>query len=85
MKTYPNGKACIKAWAEGFAPEGKCGNISFRDGKLYSYAACIGAHTRPGFVLSTRKYSPTTSRHQSWARLATLGREVRFSDEFLTL
>ena len=70
-KNFPTTEACVKAWAAGQHEDGQCGNVSFDRGALYSYRACIG-HLHPNrvAVVSTRRWSSTTNRHQSRAHSA---------------
>lgn len=60
------GEVCTR-WAENTQEEGRCGNVSFRDGVIYSYGYWEMAriYADRGIVLFRNEtYSHTTSRHQ---------------------
>lgn len=70
-----NNKETAQAYFNG-TPEGESytGNLSFRDGKLYSYAMCIAVKVPGvGFLLRDRRESPsiTTSQHMGNAYAAS--------------
>ena len=74
MKTYPNAKALLSAWARGEAPEGKAKSaaLSFKGPLLFSYATPIAQLLPPsdggGVLVSTAKHSVTTSKHCGMVR-----------------
>ncbi len=49
--------------------QGSCGNLSFRDGKLYSYSTCIAKFTKTLntntkiLIISSNTFSKTTAKH----------------------
>lgn len=62
-------------------------NVSYDGAFLYSYSAIIGirldyAGHLPLILLNDKRYSNTTSKHQSWARGAAGHRELRFNIYF---
>lgn len=73
MKTVFSGKELFHVFASNTQPHGRGGNVSFRDGVLYSYRAPI-ARIIDGVnkiaIITTRKYSVTTSKHVRIARRA---------------
>ena len=74
MKTYPNAKALLSAWAGGEAPEGKAKSaaLSFKGPFLLSYATPIAQLLPPseggGVQVITTKHSVTTSKHCGMVR-----------------
>jgi hypothetical protein len=61
----------IHIWAQKTIRSKTCGNVSIKEGVLYSYAEPIGVHLPNGFTLiSSYRFSNTTARHQSHARQA---------------
>ena len=74
MKTYPDAKALLSAWAGGEAPEGKAKSaaLSFKGPLLFSYATPIAQLLPPseggGVQDITTKYSVTTSKHCGMVR-----------------
>jgi hypothetical protein len=78
MKRYNSNRSVIEAFAalrgeSRFTESGRAGNVFFENGVLYSY----GHHfplaqitPRGNVILNTRKYSVSTSRHQSLTRRA---------------
>ena len=74
MKTYPNAKALLSAWAGGEAPEGKAKSaaLRFAGPLLFSYATPIAQLLPPseggGVQVSTAKHSVTTSKHCGMVR-----------------
>lgn len=72
-----NTQAVIHAWAHQTQDRARNGtdSVSFASGTLYSYATPIAriiwnARGEQAYLLSTRSYSPTTGKHQSWMRSA---------------
>lgn len=60
-------------WANRVQPEGRSGNVFFRESMIYSYGLhfCMARHLPGGAVaITTRTYSPTTSHHISDVRSA---------------
>jgi hypothetical protein len=75
MKTVFTSKQVFHEWAAQSQYEGRGGNVSFRDEALYSYGVMIArfAFTVSGArvaLVTSRKYSVTTSRHCSAAHQA---------------
>lgn len=67
-----NNRELIHHWAHQTKSAEEGGNVSYAGRDLYSYRACIGRILPNGAVaLSNRRYSNTTSKHQSLARSAT--------------
>jgi hypothetical protein len=71
-------------WANGL-PSGRnsAGNTSFREGFAYSYAEPIARRLVNGkgtivFLFRNRSFSPTTSKHQAYARRAVPGNPFVF-------
>ena len=59
-----------KAFIEG-ATEGKGSNMKIVGREIFSYAAVVGRFEANGVLsLNPRKYSPTTSKHQTYLRRA---------------
>ena len=57
-------------WANRVQDEGRAGNVSFDGAELFSYRACIGRRLGSAVVLSNRKWSVTTSSHQTSLRIS---------------
>lgn len=73
------------AWAQQSAPKGKCGSVSFEGRKLYSYRACIAELFESGeCIISSTKYSNTTSKHQYQAARYACGGRIKI-DRLLRL
>jgi hypothetical protein len=75
MKTVFTSQQVFHVWAAQSQYEGRGGNVSFREKALYSYRAMIArfAETVTGervALITSRKYSVTTSGHCSAARQA---------------
>lgn len=69
-----NDEVC-HVWAHQNQETGHSGNVSFNGKRLYSYQACIGqlvtnARSERAVFLTARKWSVTTTAHQSSARSA---------------
>ncbi len=70
----------IEQWAKQSKSRGKASSMSFEGPTLYSYDTAIAVLLKDGTaVIGTRKYSVTTSSHQSAVRrvLAKLGVQTR--------
>ena len=84
MKTvYSNSKEIFHVWAQQNQEEGRAGNVSFKGKELYSYRACIGLFVgndkgETAVLLSNRKYSMTTTRHQNRA-MPAVRHHIHFS------
>lgn len=72
MRKPRNSSELFHAWAHQHFPEARSGNVSFDGPRVYSYRACIAQILPSGAVAhSYQHWSPTTSGHQSDARLAS--------------
>jgi hypothetical protein len=67
MRTVFNNDELVHVWASQSQDEGNANSMSFRYGTLYSYAAKIGKIVDGVALLVDRKWSVTTSAHQSLA------------------
>jgi hypothetical protein len=76
-----NNDQLIHLWAQKTISNKTCGNVSIKEGVLYSYAEPIGVHLPNGFTLiSNYRFSNTTARHQSHARQAIPNKNIITSD-----
>ena len=86
MRTVVKPSEVPHLWAHAAQPgaRNQQGNVSFHGSALYSYAAIIGQRIEPRkgevcFFLSSRSFSPTTSRHQTEATYACQGMGETFT------
>lgn len=71
MKNLKDRQDVAHAWAHQSYNNGKASNFWFDGPKLYSYSTCIAMILPGGAVaFTTHRYSPTTDRHMSAARMA---------------
>lgn len=70
-----NAQEVTHLWANESRNSARSGNVSFEGRTLYSYAAPIAklvtVEGRRAVLINPRKFSVTTSKHQSWARGAS--------------
>jgi hypothetical protein len=79
MKTvYSSNSELTHVWANNPDPTvfKKSGSMSCQFDKLYSYNTCIAELIGETVVFNSYSYSPTTSKHQSYARSSTHGVET---------
>lgn len=75
----------IHKWAHGLNDATSGGAVYAKNGILYSYGhhfpigvRCGEIEGKPAFVLNSRSYSPSTSKHQNWVSGATFHGERLF-------
>lgn len=78
---WPNTDEALHRWAANDRTYGSAGNVSFSNGCLRSYSTVVARHclSKSGnsfVLLTTQRYSVTTSGHVSGARSAVRGRTV---------
>lgn len=77
-----NNEQLIHIWAQKTIKNKSCGNVSIREGVLYSYNEPIGIHLPNGFTLISRhRFSNTTNRHQSHAIQAIPDKNIITSEK----
>jgi hypothetical protein len=77
-----NNEQLIHIWAQKTIKTKSCGNVSIREGVLYSYNEPIGIHLPNGFTLiSGHRFSNTTTRHQSHAIQAIPDKNIITSEK----
>jgi hypothetical protein len=76
---YPSDELC-HLWANAAQPSARNANssMSFEGGTLYSYRTAIAAKLGGFVLLSDTTYTPTTSKHQTYAGRAVRGQTTYF-------
>ena len=81
-----NAQTLTHEWAHQLRPRGKASALSYEGPALFSYSTVIGRILAPGvYLLNDAHFSPTTSKHASFARRAIpdYSTILRFADNRL--